>query len=512
MLRHIPSGVPRFAPRLGVDLLSSFNLVATLVKYLSIAFLLPMFFAIGVGEPFWPFLASGLITLGVGLGVQFATRGSDRVGIREGFLVVALLWLALPAFGALPYFLAGEGALSDPLDAYFESVSGFTATGATILTDFGDLSKSFALWRQFTQWVGGMGILVLAIAVLPRLRVGGRYLLHSELAGPTELERFTVSIRDAARRLWVLYVALTGVAILVLSIFGWTGLDPAMDVYEAAAHAFTTIAIGGFSTQATSIAAFGSATQWALIGFMALAGINFLRLYQAMVQRHPGVVARDQEIRLYFSLLLIGSALLFVELLGSGLDAGEETARDAIFQAVSIMTTAGFSSADYTAWGSLAALTLLALMFIGASAGSTGGSIKVVRHLLMAKLLRREIEQAVHREAVIPIRLSGSVVEERMLRSVAGYIVLYVAILAIGSIGLVIESRRGGIDVEAFEAISAAAATLGNVGPSFGFAGPTGSYAPFSDVSKGILISLMWLGRLEILPVLVLLTRAYWRA
>lgn len=512
MRRSTLRGLAITPPRLGVDVFGSIDLVGTLVKYLSIAFLMPLFLAIGVGDPFWPFLASGLITLGAGLLMQYLTPESDSVGIREGFLVVAMLWLLLPAFGALPYFLDGEGSLSRPLDAYFESVSGFTATGATILTDFGDLSKSFALWRQFTQWIGGMGILVLAIAVLPRLRVGGRHLLHNELAGPTELERVTISIRDVARSLWVLYVALTGLAILVLSIIGWTGLDPAMSVYEAAAHAFTTIALGGFSTQAGSLSVFSGATQWAVIAFVALAGINFLRLYQAVLQRRPGIVGRDQEIRLYFALLAAGSVLLLAELVGSGIETGEEAVRHAVFQATSIMTTAGFASADYTAWGSLAALTLLTLMFIGASAGSTGGSIKVVRHLLMGKLLRRELEQVVHREAVIPVRLSGSTVDERMLRSVAGFIVIYVVILALGSIGLVIESRRGGIDVQAFEAIGAAAAALGNVGPAFGFAGPFGSYAPFSDVSKGILISLMWLGRLEIIPVVVLLTRTYWRA
>ena len=499
-------------PRLGVDVLGSLNLVGTLLKYLSIAFLLPLFFAIGVGDSFWPFLVSALITLGAGLVIQNLTEGSNRVGIREGFLVVAMLWLLIPAFGALPYFLEGSGALSRPLDAYFESVSGFTATGATVLTDFDGLSKSFALWRQFTQWIGGMGILVLAIAVLPRLRVGGRYLLHNELAGPTELERVTISIRDVARNLWVLYVLLTAVAILVFSILGWTGLDPAMSVYEAASHAFTGVALGGFSTQAASFSTFGGATQWAMIAIIALAGLNFLRLYQAVIQRRPGIVGRDQEIRLYFVLLLVGSVLLFAELVGSGIETGEEAVRHAVFQATSIMTTAGFASADYTMWGSLAALTLLALMFIGASAGSTGGSIKVVRHLLMGKLLRRELEQVVHREAVIPIRLSGSSVDERMLRSVAAFIVIYVFILALGSIGLVIDSRREGIDVQAFEAIGAAAAALGNVGPAFGFAGPFGSYAPFSDVSKGILIALMWLGRLEILPVVVLLTRTYWRS
>ena len=195
-----------------------------------------------------------------------------------------------------------------------------------------------------------------------------------------------------------------------------------MSVYEAASHAFTGVALGGFSTQAASFSTFGGATQWAMIAIIALAGLNFLRLYQAVIQRRPGIVGRDQEIRLYFVLLLVGSVLLFAELVGSGIETGEEAVRHAVFQATSIMTTAGFASADYTMWGSLAALTLLALMFIGASAGSTGGSIKVVRHLLMGKLLRRELEQVVHREAVIPSKLPD--VGERRRNAFVGFFVL----------------------------------------------------------------------------------------
>ena len=509
---------PRMAVRrpslkLAVELESVVNLVAAVVKYVALAFLFPAFLALGFGEPAWPFFAAAGITFAAGFGVELLTTGKERVGVREGFLVVALMWLVLPAVGAIPYFLAGEGQLARPLSAFFESVSGFTATGATILgdVDFLQLNKSMAMWRQFTQWLGGMGILMLAIVVLPRLSVGGRQLLHSELAGPTELERLTSSIRETARQLWLFYVGLTALAVLVLSVVGWSGLDPAMDVYDAAAHAFTTVALGGFSTEPGSLAAFGPATQWAVIAFVLLAGMNFLRLYRAFVQRRPLQAARDEEIRLYLILLAVGSGLLFIELSVSGILSGEEAVRHAVFEAVSTMTTAGYASADYTVWGGLAALTLLVLMFIGASAGSTGGSLKVVRHLLTGRVLGRELVRAVHREAVLPVRLSGAPVDERILRSVAAFVVLYLVVFALGSIGLVVESRRGGIDVTAFEAIGAAGATLGNVGPAFGFAGPFGSYAPFSDISKGILIGLMWLGRLEIIPVLVLLTRSYWR-
>ncbi len=391
-------------------------------------------------------------------------------------------------------------------------MSGFTATGATLLTDIEAVDSSLLMWRQFTQWLGGMGIIVLAVAILPRLRIGGRQLLQSELAGPDEVERLSATIRETARRLWVLYVALTLTAIAVFTLYGWTGADSAMNLYQATAHAFSTLAIGGFSTQNESVAAFAAVTQWTIVVFLVLAGINFLRLYLVLVRGQLRAVTRDDEFRLYLTFLAAGSVLLLLELVGGDLYGGEEAVRNAVFQAVSIMTTAGFATADYTDWSALAELSLLLLMFLGASAGSTGGSIKVIRHLLMFRIIRRELEQTVHREIVVPVRLNRSVVDDRALRGIVAFIVLYVGLFAVGALGLVVDARRAAIDVQSFEALGAAAACLGNVGPGFGFAGPFGSYAPFSDLSTGVLIGLMWLGRLEIIPVAVLLTRGYWRA
>jgi trk system potassium uptake protein TrkH len=497
---------------LGVDVGSALDLVGAVLKYLSIAFLVPAAVAVGYGESFWPFLAGGAITAVVGWGLDQITRGrQERVGLREGYLVVALVWLLIPAFGAIPFLLADAPQLSNPVDAYFEAVSGFTASGATVVPEVETLDRSLLIWRQLSHWLGGMGIIVLAVAVLPRLRIGGRQLLQSELAGPTEVERLTTTIRETARRLWVLYVALTVAAIAALVVLGWTGVDPAMDSFDAVSHAFSAVALGGFSTQNRSVAAFGAATQWVLLVVMVLAGINFLRLYRVLVQRHVVAVARDEELRLYLALLAIGSGLLFVEVVAGGIFEGEAALRSAVFQAVSIMTTTGFATSDYTEWGPLAAMTLLVLMFVGASAASTGGSIKIMRHLFIAKIIRRELEQTVHRDAVMPLRLNGAVVDERALRSIVAFVVLYIGVFVLGSVALVIDARRTDAEIAAFEAIGAAAACLGNVGPAFGFAGPFGSYEPFSDLSTGILAVLMWLGRVEIIPVAVLLTRSYWR-
>ena len=498
--------------QLDVDVESALDLVGGILKYLGLAFLFPTAISLAYGEPFWPFLASGGITAAFGLALDQLSRGErERVGPREGFLVISLTWVLIPAFGALPYLFGNVPQLDNPLDAYFESVSGFTATGATVLTDIEALDHGTAMWRQFTQWLGGMGIVVLAVAVLPRLRIGGRELLRFELAGPTEIEGLTATIRQTARRLWLVYIGLTGATITVLTLFGWTGIDREMGPYKAVAHAFSAVSIGGFSTEARSVAAFGAATQWALLAFVALAGVNFLRLYRLLVQFDVRSVVRDEEFRLYVGFLVLGSAILLVELTTAGLFSGEEAVRHAAFQTVSIMTTAGFGSADYTEWSPLAEMTLLLLMFIGASAASTGGSIKVIRHLLIAKVVRRELDHVVHPELVKPVRFTGAVVDERALRSVAIFIFLYLLIFALGAVGLVIDARRANVEIASFEALGAAAACLGNVGPAFGFAGPFGSYAPFSDLSTGILTALMCLGRLEIIPVVVLLTRSYWR-
>jgi trk system potassium uptake protein TrkH len=497
--------------RLGVDLPAALNLVGALTKYVSVAALFPVVVAIGYSERFWPYLAAGAIAGGVGWALEFVTRGKEQVGIREGFLVVSLTWLFAAGFGALPYVLSGVTPFGNPLNAYFEAMSGFTTTGASVIAAPEELPRSLLMWRQFTQWIGGMGIIVLALAVLPRLRVGGRQLFESELPGP-ELEPLATSIRDTARRLWLLYVALTAVLALVLSIFAWSGIDEAMSVYDAVAHAFTTLPTGGFGTHANSAAYFGAASQWVLALFMLLAGVNFALLYRTFVRGDARAGARDDEFRLYIALLALGSALLLVELLGEGIERGEGALRHSVFQAVSVMTTTGYGSTDYTTWTTLTAMTIVGLMFVGGSAGSTGGSIKVVRHLFVGRMLRRELVQTVHPELVQPIRLNRVAVDERTLRAIMTFVLVYVGLFVVGAAGLAIESARLGHGLTPFEAIAAAATTLGNVGPGFGFAGPFGSFEPFSNLSKVIMIGLMWIGRLEIVPVLVLLSRNYWRA
>jgi len=497
--------------RLAVDLPATINLVGMLGKYLGLAAVLPIAVALWYGESFWPFLAAGAITSGTGFALERATAGSTRrVGVREGFLVVAATWLLAAGFASLPYLFAGGDQLGHPIDAYLEGMSGFTTTGASVVTDFDELSRSLGMWRQFTQWLGGMGIIVLAIAVLPRLRVGGRQMMESELPGP-EIAQLSERIAHTARVLWGLYVGLTLAETLALASLGWLGIDDRMTEYQALAHAFTTMPTGGFSTQANSIGAFSATAQWIIALFMLLAGANFALMYRGFVRRRPRVFLRDEEFRLYVALALAASAALAVEIWGYGIAEGEEAVRAGVFQTVSIMTTTGYASMDFALWPTVCLLSLFALMFVGGSAGSTGGSIKVVRHLLLAKILRRELDQTVSPEVVMPIRLNGAPVDERTLRAIAAFILLYVGAWGVGASVIAIESALGNVPVGALDALAISATALGNVGPAFGVTGPFGSFAPLGDASKLTLIGLMWLGRLEIIPVVVLLTRHYWR-
>jgi trk system potassium uptake protein TrkH len=367
------------------------------------------------------------------------------------------------------------------------------------------------MWRQFTQWVGGMGIVVLALAVLPRLRVGGRQLLESELPGP-EVEPLAASIRDTARRLWVLYLALTAVLVGLLALYGLTGVDSRMTPYDAAAHAFTTMPTGGFSPQADSLAGFEAATQWTVILFMMVAGTNFALLYAAFVRGRGRVFLRDEEFRVYVVLAATASLVLFGELLARGLFEGEAALRHATFQAVSMMTTTGFASTDFSLWTPLALVVVVGVMLIGGSAGSTGGAIKVVRHLIIGKSLRRELDLTVHPEVVSPLRFNGRPLDERTVRAVIAFVLLYVGLFALGAFLITIDAAVAGAHVSPYEAIAASATTLGNVGPGLGFAGPFGSFEEFSSFSKVVMIVLMWMGRLEIVPVIVLATKRYWRA
>ena len=269
--------------------------------------------------------------------------------------------------------------------------------------------------------------------------------------------------------------------------------------------------LGGFSTDPRSLEPFAPVTQWVVALFMAIAGLNFALLYLALVRRRPRVVVRDEEARLYGAMLLLGSAVVFIELLHADLFEGEEALRQAVFQVTSLMTGTGFAITDYVSWPTISIMAMIGLMFVGASAGSPTGSVKIVRHLLVGRILRRELRQTIHPELVQPIRLNGRTVDERTLRAVLAFVLLYIGIFIVGAALLAIDARVSSVELGMTEAIAASAGTLGNVGPALGFAGPMGSYAPFSDFSKIVMAALMWIGRLEVLPVLVLLTRNYWR-
>ncbi len=481
---------------LAVDVRAAFSLVGKLIKWFSVAFTLPLFYAIVAREMWWPYALSGGVALLGGWLVERAARTERDIGPREGFFVVALAWLLVAGLGALPFILLG---VLRPIDAYFEAMSGFTTTGATVIAHVEGLPQALLLWRALTQWLGGMGIIVLAVALLPKLGVGGSQLMDVEAPGPT-LERLTPRIRETARLLWGIYVGLTALDVLLLVLVG------RLSWFDAVAHAFTTLSTGGFSTKDRGFASFSPAAQWITVLFMMLGGLNFALLYRALVRRQPRALYADTEVRFYGALLL-GATLALLVSVGMSVD----NLRHSAFQAVSIMTTTGYASTDFEQWPAAAKMILFVLMFLGGCAGSTAGSIKVIRTWLVFRFIVRETRNVIHPQAVLPIRVSGRVVSEEIVRAVAIFAILYVTIFAFGSIVLLWDVARAGLHLGVIEAASAVAATLGNVGPGFGPVGPMGTYAQLPETSKILLIFLMWAGRLELFPVIVLFVRSYWK-
>lgn len=500
-------GPPR---RIVVDLRSALAVSGTMLKYLSPAVLVPAVVAVGYREPVAPFLWAGLVGLLVGYGFERLRAGRPSIGYREGYLVVALVWTLTMVFGALPYLFSGDPQLDRPVDALFESMSGFTTTGASVVTDIDELDRSLLLWRQLTHWIGGIGIVVMALAVLPRLRVGGRQILENEMPGP-EVDQLGVRVKETVRRLWLVYVALTLAEVALLAGFGWTGVDPRMTLYRAVGNSFATISTGGFSTENTSMADFAPASQWVVAVFMILSGMNLALIWAALWGRRPRALLRDEEARWYLVILTMATVLLVLEILRTGEAGRDAPLRHAVFQAATIMTTTGFGTVDFATWGALGSMTLVMLMLIGGSAGSTAGSVKVVRHLLLGKVLRRELQVALHPELVRPVTLNRRTVDERTLRAVVGFVVLYVGFLLAGAVVVAADAASGGPAVTPLDAVAISAATLGNVGATLGPAGPLSNYEAFGDVSTATMTVLMGLGRIELIPVVVLLTRRFWR-
>jgi trk system potassium uptake protein TrkH len=449
-------------------------------------------FALTSGEAVRPFLESATAALVCGLSVALSARGSDRrLRPRDGFLVVTGAWLLACSFGALPYVLSGRLA---PVDAFFETASGFTTTGSTVLSPIEGTPAALLLWRSLTQWLGGMGIIVFAIAVLPLLGIGGMKLFQAEVPGPVA-DKLTPRIADTARRLWIIYAGLTMAAVVALWLAG-------MGLFDAINHAFTALSTGGFSTRDASLAAFSPAAQWVMIAFMIAAGANFL-LHWRLVTGRAAEVASDEELRFYLGTIaaLVAAMAWVVWRAGSEPDP----LRASAFQVVSLLTTTGYGSADYERWPPLGHLLVLVLLVLGGMSGSTAGGLKTVRLQLGLRKLRAALAQTTHRRALLSVSYGGRPVVEDVLSGIFAFFTAYFAIAAVGA--LVVASAG----YDAVTALSASLTALGNVGPGLGDVGPTENFAHLPGYAKLWLALAMIAGRLEIFTFLLLLHPRFWR-
>ncbi|WP_224827022.1 TrkH family potassium uptake protein [Saliphagus infecundisoli] len=512
------------ARRIHVDYRASLSTLGTVLTYLSAALLFPTAVAVYYGESPLPFLVALAVAVTVGRGLE-RLDDEPEMGNREAFLMGALTWLVVPLVGALPYLVAGSGTVAHPVNALFESMSGFTTTGATVLGEisFERHSRSILMWRQLSQWLGGMGILVLMVAILSELSVGGTQLIRHEAPG-IRVEKLTPHIRETAQVLWSIYAGFTVGAVVVYYLLHLLGLAPNMTLYNAVAHALTTLPTGGFSPEARSVEAFTPIVQWTVVPFMIVAGTNFA-LYWYVLQGRIERLTENAEFRLYLAAMGAVSALVS-GLLFAGVGLAETptigpipgnleiSLRHGVFQAVAVVTTTGYASMDFNTWNASAQVALMFAMFLGGSAGSAAGSIKIVRWYVVGKSIRRELFRIVHPEAVRPIRMGArdEVVDEETVHSIFVFTALFLLLFGASTLLLFLDAHRIGLELDALEATSAAIATLGNVGPGFGVVGPMGSYEPFSATAKLYMVFLMWIGRLEILAVLVILTPAYWRS
>ena len=475
------------------------RILGLLLMIFSLTMLPPIGFSLYYNDHSWlPFVEGFGITLAAGLLFWLPVHRSKKdLRLRDGFLVVASFWTVLGTAGAAPLFFSDVLSLSFT-DAVFESMSGLTTTGATVLTGLDDLPVSILYYRQQLQWLGGMGIIVLAVAVLPMLGVGGMQLYRAETPGPVKDTKLTPRITETAKALWYVYLAFTITCLIGYRIAG-------MGWFDALCHAFSTVAIGGFSTHDTSIAYFNSpAIDFIAVFFMFVAGINFSLHFFAWRYVSIKHYFQDQEFRAYSFILMVLSSVVIASLfLYRGFDDPFHTFRDGLFQAVSIGTTTGFTTEEFSMWpGALPVLLILA-SFIGGSAGSTAGGIKVIRWLLVYKQGVREIARLVHPSAEIPVKLGTKAVSPRVVEAVWGFFSVYIIVFGV----MLLAMMSTGLDqVTAFSAV---AATLNNLGPGLGEV--ASGFMSLSDTAKWISVVGMLLGRLEIFTLLVLITPTFWR-
>jgi len=473
------------------------RILGALVFFLGLTMGFPLLFSIYYQDgDLWALFQSLVVTTGTGALLFFLFRRMvHEISHREGFAIVALGWASVALFGSLPYMFSG--VLPNFVEAYFESMSGFTTTGATVLAAMEGVPRGVLFWRSLTHWLGGMGIIVLSIAILPLLGVGGMQLFRAEVPGPVA-DKLKPRIAETAKILWQVYMLISGVEVILLMVGG-------MSLFEALCHTFGTMATGGFSTRNVSIGAFNKVYFDGVITvFMILAGTNFALHYQALTG-NLRTFYRNSEVRFYWITLGVSMVLVTLALRSGTYDTLASAFRYASFQVTSLMTTTGYTTADFERWPSFVQYLLVVLMFIGGSVGSTGGGMKCMRILLLLKQGHRELMRLIHPHAIIPVRLGGKPVSEEILEAVWGFFFLFMLVFVLASVAMALM----GLDL--ITSFVSVAATINNIGPGLGAVGPMDNYQSIPFLGKWILIFCMLIGRLELYTVIVLLVPEFWR-
>lgn len=468
--------------------------VGTVIKIEAALMLLPLITSIIYKENcVKDILISIAVALASGFVLTLLSRpGSKVIYAKEGFVIVSLSWIALSLIGALPFYISGE--IPDFVDAFFETVSGFTTTGASVLTDVEAMSKGLLFWRSFTHWVGGMGVLVFVMAIIPTVSDRSIHLLRAEAPGPV-VGKIVPKMKQTARILYVIYIVLTLIEMVLLYVGG-------MPLFDSIAHAVGTAGTGGFGIKADSLASYSPYIQWVITAFMLLFGVNFNLYYFAIIKKFRSAI-KNEELITYVIIVTLSIVAITVNItpLYEGLS---ESLRQAAFQVAAIISTTGFATADFNQWPGMSKTILLLLMFIGGCAGSTAGGFKISRVLMLFKTIKRELQKLLHPRAVASIRLDGKRVDEKTISSLGSYLAIYALFLCI--VVFLLGFDRFDIETN----ISVAASCVNNIGPGFGAAGPASSYAAFSPFSKILLSLTMLLGRLEIFPLILTFSPSTW--
>jgi trk system potassium uptake protein TrkH len=455
-------------------------------------------FSIYYNESIVPLLLSGGISILIGLFLWlFFSRKSanQELSMRDGYLVVTLGWLSMTIFGMLPFLISGT--ITNVTDAFFETISGFTTTGASILNDIEGMPKGLLFWRSMTQWIGGMGIIVLTVALVSIIGVGGMQLFVAEAPGISP-DKLKPRIKDTAKRLWIIYAGLTLLECLFLVLGD-------MSFFDAINHSLTTMSTGGFSTKNDSMAHFDSPyLQYVVIVFMFIAGVNFTLTYFGLKLNFKKIW-NNEEFKAYLTTLAIFTAITTIGIVYFTNEPMEKAFRDGAFQVVSVITTTGFITADYTSWAPILTVLFFFFMFIGGSSGSTSGGVKIVRHVILFKNSFLEMKRLLHPFSIIPVRLNKKAISQKVTLNVLAFIMIYISVFIFGSIAVSLT----GIDF--VTTIGSVATSLGNVGPGFGLVGPLDNFANLPQTTKWILSFLMLLGRLELFTVLILFTPYFWK-